>query len=100
MPASGWWWACWGCCRPCRWVDPCSAPLWAPLLGASLGELLTAPPSLGPPCLGRLRRSLLVGLAVVAGMLVSRLAQFLLALVVVLGFVLLTAGPFATRLGA
>jgi hypothetical protein len=40
-----------------------------------------------------------VGLAVVAGMLVSRLAQLLLALVGVLGFVLLTAGPFATRLG-
>jgi uncharacterized protein YqgC (DUF456 family) len=66
-----------------------------PLLGASLGELVTAPPSLGPPGLGRLRRSLLVGLAVVAGMLVSRLAQLLLALVGVLGFVLLTTGPLA-----
>jgi len=77
---------------------PLLGVLVGPLLGASLGELLTAPPSLGPPGLGRLRRSLLVGLAVVAGMLVSRVAQLLLALVGVLGFVLLTAGPFATRL--
>ncbi|MBW4531647.1 MAG: DUF456 family protein [Aphanothece saxicola GSE-SYN-MK-01-06B] len=77
---------------------PLLGALVGPLLGASLGELLTAPPSLGPPGLGRLRRSLLVGLAVVAGMLVSRLAQLLLALVGLLGFVLLTAGPFATRL--
>ncbi len=77
---------------------PLLGALVGPLLGASLGELLTAPPSLGPPGLGRLRRSLLVGLAVVAGMLVSRVAQLLLALVGVVGFVLLTAGPFATRL--
>jgi hypothetical protein len=33
-----------------------------------------------------------VGLAVVAGMLVSRLAQFLLSLLGVLGFVLLSTG--------
>jgi uncharacterized protein YqgC (DUF456 family) len=78
---------------------PLLGALVGPLLGASLGELLTAPPSLGPPGLGRLRRSLLVGLAVVAGMLVSRLAQLLLALVGLLGFVLLTACPFAVRLG-
>ncbi|MDM7952426.1 MAG: DUF456 family protein [Cyanobium sp. CZS 25K] len=78
---------------------PLLGALVGPLLGASLGELLTAPPSLGPPGLGRLRRSLLVGLAVVAGMLVSRLAQLLLALVGVLGFVLLTVGPFAIRAG-
>jgi uncharacterized protein YqgC (DUF456 family) len=77
---------------------PLLGALVGPLLGASLGELFTAPPSLGPPGLGRLRRSLLVGLAVVAGMLVSRVAQLLLALVGVLGFVLLTAGPFTTRL--
>lgn len=68
--------------------------LLGPLLGAAIGELLTAPTSLGPLGLLRLRRSLLVGLAVVAGMLVSRLAQCLLAVVGVLGFVLLTAGPF------
>ena len=37
-----------------------------------------------------LRRSALVGLAVVSGMLVSRLAQMLLALVGVVGFLLLT----------
>ncbi len=79
---------------------PLLGALVGPLLGAGLGELISAPPSLGPPGLGRLRRSLLVGLAVVAGMLVSRLAQLLLALVGVLGFVLLTTGSFAARLSA
>jgi hypothetical protein len=38
----------------------------------------------------RLRRSLVVGLAVVAGMLVSRVAQLLLALVGVASFLLLS----------
>jgi hypothetical protein len=38
----------------------------------------------------RLRRSLVVGLAVVAGMLVSRVAQLLLAVVGVAGFLLLS----------
>jgi hypothetical protein len=43
-----------------------------------------------------LGRSLKVGLAVVSGMLVSRLAQMLLALVGVAGFVLLSLwGPAA-----
>jgi hypothetical protein len=65
-----------------------------PLLGASLGELLSASTSLGPFGLLRLKRSLLVGLAVVAGMLVSRVAQLGLALLGVLGFVLLTRGPW------
>lgn len=69
---------------------PLLGALVGPLLGASLGELLSAPTSLGSFGLLRLKRSLLVGLAVVAGMLVSRLAQFVLALVGVLGFVLLT----------
>jgi uncharacterized protein YqgC (DUF456 family) len=78
---------------------PVLGALLGPLLGASLGELVSAPPSLGPPGLGRLRRSLLVGLAVVAGMLVSRVAQLLLALVGVVGFILLTAGPAAIRPG-
>ncbi len=73
---------------------PLLGALVGPLLGASLGELLTAPTSLGPLGLLRLRRSLLVGLAVVAGMLVSRVAQLGLALLGVLGFVLLTRGPF------
>jgi hypothetical protein len=73
---------------------PLLGALLGPLLGASLGELLTAPGSLGPFGLLRLKRSLLVGLAVVAGMLVSRLAQFLLALLGVLGFVLLSTGVF------
>jgi uncharacterized protein YqgC (DUF456 family) len=65
-----------------------------PLLGASLGELLASPTRAGPLGLLRLRRSLLVGLAVVAGMLVSRVAQLGLALLGVLGFVLLTRGPW------
>ena len=71
---------------------PLVGALLGPLLGASLGELLSAPTSLGPFGLLRLKRSLLVGLAVVAGMLVSRFAQFLLSLVGVLGFVLLSTG--------
>jgi uncharacterized protein YqgC (DUF456 family) len=71
---------------------PLLGALLGPLLGASLGELLTAPTSLGPLGLLRLRRSLLVGLTVVAGMLVSRVAQLGLALLGVLGFVLLTRG--------
>jgi uncharacterized protein YqgC (DUF456 family) len=69
---------------------PLLGALVGPLLGASLGELVSAPTSLGPLGLLRLRRSLLVGLAVVAGMLVSRLAQMLLAVVGVLGFLLLS----------
>ena len=73
---------------------PLLGALVGPLLGAALGELLTASTALGPLGLARLRRSLLVGLAVVAGMLVSRLAQCLLAVLGVGGFVLLTAGPF------
>lgn len=71
---------------------PLLGALVGPLLGATVGELLTAPTSLGPFGLLRLKRSLLVGLAVVAGMLVSRLAQFLLALVGVGGFVVLSTG--------
>jgi len=71
---------------------PLVGALVGPLLGAAIGELLTAPTSLGPLGLLRLKRSLLVGLAVVAGMLVSRFAQFLLALVGVFGFVLLSTG--------
>ena len=69
---------------------PLVGALLGPLLGASLGELITAPTSLGPFGLLRLRRSLLVGLAVVAGMLVSRVAQFLLSLVGILGFLILS----------
>jgi uncharacterized protein YqgC (DUF456 family) len=69
---------------------PLLGALVGPLLGASLGELVSAPTSLGPLGLLRLRRSLLVGLAVVTGMLVSRLAQLLLAVVGVLGFLLLS----------
>ena len=61
---------------------PLLGALVGPLLGASLGELLSAPTRLG--------RALLVGLAVVAGLLVSRLAQVLLAVLGVLGFLLLS----------
>jgi uncharacterized protein YqgC (DUF456 family) len=71
---------------------PLLGALVGPLLGAAIGELLSAPTSLGAFGLLRLKRSLLVGLAVVAGMLVSRFAQFLLSLVGVLGFVLLSTG--------
>ncbi len=70
---------------------PLLGALLGPLLGASLGELITAPTALGPIGLLRLRRSLVVGLAVVAGMLVSKVAQALLALVGAAGFVLLTS---------
>ena len=69
---------------------PLLGALVGPLLGATLGELVSASSALGPLGLGRLRRALLVGLAVVAGMLVSRVAQFLLALLGVVGFVLLS----------
>jgi uncharacterized protein len=61
---------------------PLLGALLGPLLGASLGELFSAPTRLG--------RALLVGLAVVAGLLVSRLAQVLLAVLGVLGFLLLS----------
>lgn len=68
---------------------PLLGALLGPLLGASLGELLA---SATGPVLRRLRRALVVGLAVVAGMLVSRLAQALLALIGLLGFLLLSLG--------
>jgi uncharacterized protein YqgC (DUF456 family) len=70
---------------------PLLGALAGPWLGASVGELFTAPTSLGPLGLRRLRRSLLVGLAVVTGMLVSRLAQMVLAVAGVIGFVLLSS---------
>ncbi|MFZ0407061.1 MAG: DUF456 family protein [Cyanobium sp.] len=69
---------------------PLLGALLGPLLGASLGELLGAPTVPGAFGLLRLQRSLQVGLAVVAGMLVSRLAQLLLALLGVLGFLVLS----------
>ncbi|MCP9916454.1 DUF456 family protein [Cyanobium sp. ATX 6F1] len=69
---------------------PLVGALVGPLLGAALGELLSASGELGPFGLERLKRSLLVGLAVVAGMLVSRLAQVILAVLGVVGFVLIS----------
>ncbi len=87
---------------------PLLGALVGPLLGATLGELVAelAPgrrdasgrsdPAAGRGGLAILARSLQVGLAVVSGMLVSRLAQMLLALVGVVGFVALTLwGPAA-----
>jgi uncharacterized protein YqgC (DUF456 family) len=74
---------------------PLLGALLGPLLGASLGELValaSRPRHHGAP---RLLRSLQVGLAVVAGMLVSRLASFVLALIGVGGFLLLSGGPSA-----
>lgn len=69
---------------------PLLGALVGPLLGASVGELVGGSKPQASRIRLRLRRSLLVGLAVVAGMLVSRLAQALLALVGVVGFVLLS----------
>ena len=87
---------------------PLLGALVGPLLGATLGELVAelAPgrrdasgrsdQAAGRGGLAILVRSLQVGLAVVSGMLVSRLAQMLLALVGVVGFVALTLwGPAA-----
>ena len=87
---------------------PLLGALVGPLLGASLGELVAelgpghrdAPGRLdlaaGRGALVILGRSLTVGLAVVSGMLVSRLAQMLLAVVGVAAFVLLSLwGPAA-----
>ena len=56
--------------------------LLGPFLGASLAQWLVARGDLG--------RALQVGLAVLVGMLLSRLAQALLGVVGVLGFILLT----------
>ena len=87
---------------------PLLGALVGPLLGASLGELVAelgsgrrgAPggrePAAGPGPLAILGRSLQVGLAVVSGMLISRLAQMLLAVLGVVGFLLLSLwGPAA-----
>jgi len=73
---------------------PLLGALLGPLLGASLGEL-AALSRRADPGGGRLLRSLKVGLAVVAGMLVSRLASLVLALIGVAGFLLLSGGPSA-----
>lgn len=65
-------------------------PVGGPLLGVLLGPFLGASLAQGLAARGAPGRALLVGLAVVAGMLVSRLAQALLALIGVSGFVLLS----------
>ena len=71
-------------------------PVGGPLLGAALGELAAELRARSRGGLALLRRSALVGLAVVSGMLVSKLAQALLGLVGVAGFVVLSLwGPAA-----
>lgn len=65
-------------------------PVGGPLLGMLLGPFLGASLAQWLAARGAIVRALQVGLAVVAGMLVSRLAQALLALVGVLGFIWLT----------
>jgi len=67
---------------------PLLGALVGPLLGASLGELIAA--ASASSGMDRLWRALQVGLAVVAGMLVSRLASLLLALIGVGGFLWLS----------
>jgi uncharacterized protein YqgC (DUF456 family) len=75
---------------------PLLGALLGPLLGAALGELAAELAARQRGGLAILQRSAVVGLAVVSGMLVSKLAQALLALVGVLGFVALSLwGPAA-----
>jgi uncharacterized protein YqgC (DUF456 family) len=70
---------------------PLVGALIGPLLGASVGEFGSQLMASGAgPLLRRVVRALKVGLAVVVGMLVSRLAQVVLSLIGVVGFVLLT----------
>ena len=70
---------------------PLVGALFGPWLGAAIAECIATRKPPGPTgWLGALRRGALVGLAVVAGLLVSRLAQVLLALAGVGGFVLLS----------
>ena len=66
-------------------------PLGGPVLGLVLGPFLGASLAQWLAARGAPGRALQVGLAVVAGMLVSRLAQALLAMVGVLGFIWLTS---------
>ena len=65
-------------------------PVGGPLLGVLVGPFLGASLAQWLSARGAPRRAVLVGLAVVAGMLVSRLAQALLAVVGVVGFLWLT----------
>ena len=73
---------------------PLLGALLGPLAGAALGELVAELGAGRTRGFETLRRSLVVGLAVVSGMLVSRLAQVLLAVIGVVGFVVLSVwGP-------
>ncbi|WP_411868465.1 DUF456 family protein [Vulcanococcus limneticus] len=69
---------------------PLLGALVGPLAGAALGELVAELGAGRTRGFETLRRSLVVGLAVVSGMLVSRLAQVLLAVIGVVGFVVLS----------
>jgi uncharacterized protein YqgC (DUF456 family) len=75
---------------------PLLGALLGPLLGAALGELFAEWRAGLRGGLTVLQRAALVGLAVVSGMLVSKLAQALLALIGVGGFLVLSLwGPAA-----
>lgn len=69
---------------------PLLGALVGPLAGAALGELVAELGAGRSRGFETLRRSAVVGLAVVSGMLVSRLAQVILAVIGVLGFVVLS----------
>ncbi len=70
---------------------PLLGALFGPWLGAALVEAFSATrPPLALGWLSSARRGALVGLAVVAGLLVSRVAQIFLALLGIGGFLLLT----------
>ena len=71
-------------------------PVGGPLLGVLVGPFLGASLAQWLAARGAPGRAVLVGLAVVAGMLVSRLAQTLLAVVGVVGFLGLTLGWLTT----
>ena len=71
-------------------------PVGGPLLGVLVGPFLGASLAQWLAARGAPGRAVLVGLAVVAGMLVSRLAQALLAVVGVVGFLGLTLGWLTT----
>lgn len=75
---------------------PLLGALLGPLLGAALGELVAGLLARQRGGVAMLQRAAVVGLAVVSGMLVSKVAQALLALLGVLGFVALSLwGPAA-----
>ena len=70
---------------------PLLGALFGPWLGATLVEtLITTKPPQNLGWLKALRQGSVVGLAVVAGLVISKIAQFLMALVGLAGFVILS----------